>query len=320
MSSCDLLNEMKESAESGHVAYANFVRVYSKTNPNIVYCFFEGDEDKRYYGTRITIKYEREFEDFTCKKRDLVLKAKELIKNRPEYDKAKALFFVDKDYTDDKVKDTMYVTPCYSIENFYSTEETLKKILQNEFNMNGSDENFIKIVKQYTESLDSYHNKLLLLNAWLSCQHDIRISTKSSTRLNVNEVLKKYFKVDDNMFDIDLNLKLNIFDDLENKEILENNLFTSAPKVTTDMINSKIAYFNNIDKSCMFRGKFELKFFIDFLKRLKEEATSKHPKILTKKYKCALSFKLEDSISVLAQYSNTPNCLIQFLDKHLKVA
>jgi hypothetical protein len=70
----------------------------------------------------------------------------------------------------------------------------------------------------------------------------------------------------------------------------------------------------------MFRGKFELKFFIDFLKRLKEEATSKTPKILIKKYKCALSFKIEDSISVLAQYSNTPNCLIQFLDKHLKVS
>ncbi|MBV5279443.1 MAG: DUF4435 domain-containing protein [Campylobacteraceae bacterium] len=320
MSSCNLLNEMKESAESGHVAYANFARAYSKTNPNIVYCFFEGDEDKKYYGTRITIKYEREFQDFTCEGRDLVLKAKELIKNRKEYNKAKALFFIDKDYTDDTVENELYVTPCYSIENFYSTEETLKKILQNEFNMNESDENFIKIVKLHTKSLDSYHNKLLFLNAWLSCQHDIRISTKLSTRLNINEVLKKYFKIDENMFDINLNLKLNIFDDLENQEILENTLFTNAPKVTTDMIDSKIAYFNKIDKSCIFRGKFELKFFIDFLKRLKEEATSKHQKILTKKYKCALSFKLEDSISVLAQYSNTPTCLFQFLDKHLKVA
>lgn len=28
----------------------------------------------------------------------------------------------------------------------------------------------------------------------------------------------------------------------------------------------------------------------------------------------------EDSISVLTQYSNTPNCLIEFLNKHLKVA
>ena len=32
------------------------------------------------------------------------------------------------------------------------------------------------------------------------------------------------------------------------------------------------------------------------------------------------NFELEDSISVLTQYSNTPNCLIKFLDEHLKVA
>ena len=38
------------------------------------------NEDKKYYGTRITIKYENEFQDFTCGGRDLVLKAKELIK------------------------------------------------------------------------------------------------------------------------------------------------------------------------------------------------------------------------------------------------
>jgi hypothetical protein len=29
---------------------------------------------------------------------------------------------------------------------------------------------------------------------------------------------------------------------------------------------------------------------------------------------------LEDLISVLTQYSNTQNCLIEFLDKYLKVA
>ena len=322
MSSCDLLNEMKISAESGHVAYTNFVRVYSKTKPNMVYCFFEGDEDKKYYGTRITIKYENEFQDFTCGGRDLVLKAKELINNRNEYNKAKALFFIDKDYTDDKIENELYVTPCYSIENFYSAEDTLKRILNSEFNMKEKDENFIKILDLYTTLLTNYHDELLFLNAWLSCQYDIRIKTSASTRLDINEVLKNYFKNNENMFDVSLSLRANIFDDLKNKDILENTLFKDAPKILDDLLNKKLALFNSIDfnKACMFRGKFELKFFIDFLKRLKEEATSKQPKILTKKYKCTLSFKLEDSISVLTQYSNTPNCLIEFLDKHLKVA
>ena len=59
MSKNDLYSLMLEEAESGHVAYTNFVRAYSKTNPDMVYCFFEGDEDKKYYGTRVTIKYEK---------------------------------------------------------------------------------------------------------------------------------------------------------------------------------------------------------------------------------------------------------------------
>ena len=188
--------------------------------------------------------------------------------------------------------------------------------------MKEKDENFIKILDLYTTLLTNYHNELLLLNAWLSCQYDIRIKTKMSTRLNINEVLKNYFKNNDNMFDVDLNLRANIFDDLKNKDILENTLFNDAPKISDDLLNEKLALFNSSDfnKACMFRGNFELKFFIDFLKKLKEEATSKDPKILTKKYKCTLSFKLEDSISVLSQYSNTPYCLIAFLDKYLKVA
>lgn len=322
MSKNDLYSLMLEESESGHVAYTNFVTAYSTDNPELIYCFFEADEDKKYYGGRITMKYQKEFEDFPCGGRDFVLKAIELITNRTEYNEAKVLFFIDKDYTDDKVEDKLYVTPCYSIENFYSTKDTLKRILNREFNMKEKDENFIKILDLYTTLLTNYHNELLLLNAWLSCQYDIRIKTKMSTRLNINEVLKNYFKNNDNMFDVDLNLRANIFDDLKNKDILENTLFNDAPKISDDLLNEKLALFNSSDfnKACMFRGKFELKFFIDFLKKLKEEATSKDPKILTKKYKCTLSFKLEDSISVLSQYSNTPYCLIAFLDKYLKVA
>ena len=322
MKNTNLLEEMKNSKQSAHVAYTNFVTAYSTDNPELIYCFFEADEDKKYYGGRITMKYQKEFEDFPCGGRDFVLKAIELIKNRTEYNKAKVLFFIDKDYTDDKIENELYVTPCYSIENFYSAEDTLKRILNSEFNMKEKDENFIKILDLYTTLLTNYHDKLLFLNAWLSCQYDIRIKTHTSTRLDINEVLKNYFKNNENMFDVDLNLRANIFDDLRNKDILENILFKDAPKITDDLLEEKLVLFNSSDfnKACMFRGKFELKFFIDFLKRLKEEATAKEPKILTKKYKCTLSFKLEDSISVLTQYSNTPNCLIEFLDEHLRVA
>lgn len=314
-----LLEKMKVAAEAGHVAYTNFVRAYSKNKPNLVYCFFEGDEDKRYYGARITILYEREYKDFTCSGKDKVIKAQELIKNRHEYNDAKVLFFVDKDYSDDKTNNTIYVTPCYSIENFYSSTETLINVLQNEFNMS-DDEDIEKVIKLYDESLTSFHNKLLFLNIWLAYQHDIRIESKLSTRLNINEALKKYFKVDENMFDKNLKVKVDIFNDLENIDILENILFPSASKISTEAIQEKR---NNLDLqnlSCSFRGKFEFKFFIDFLKKLKEEVGSKNQKILPKKYKCNLYFQIDNGISVLTNYAITPSCLKVFLNSNLKAA
>lgn len=314
----NLLEKMKIAAESEHVAYTNFVRAYSKNKPNLVYCFFEGDEDKRYYGARITISYGREYKDFTCGGKDKVIKAQELIKNRHEYNDAKVLFFTDKDYSDDKTNNTIYVTPCYSIENFYSSKETLINVLQNEFNMS-DDEDIEKLIKLYDESLNIFHEKLLFLNMWLACQHDIRVESKSSTRLNINEALKKYFKVDENMFDTSLKVKIDTFNDLESHTILENELFPNAPKITTEAINEKRNNLGLQNLSCSFRGKFEFKFFIDFLKKLKEESGNKNQKILLKKYKCNLYFQIENGISILTNYAITPSCLRTFFDNNLKV-
>jgi len=319
MSNNNLLDEMKGSLKSAHVAYTKFVNSYSKNDTNLIYCFFEGDEDKRYYGSRLTLKYQQEYKDFNCGGKDKVYKAEELIKNRIEYAEANVLYFIDKDYSNDETNNNIYVTPCYSIENLYSTEETLKQILQNEFNMSSDDENFTKILEFYNESLILFHDKLLFLNSWLSCQNEIREKSKSSTRLNINETLKKYFKENENIFTKDLEIGLNIFDDLENQTILENILFPDAPNITYEIINSKITYFASLNKSCMFRGKFELKFFIDFLKRIKENLTKKEQIIFTKKYKCPLSFQVDNAISNLTQYANNPDCLYIFLDEHLKV-
>jgi len=318
MATGNLLEKMKLARDSEHVAYTKFVNIYSKKNTDILYCFFEGDEDKKYYGTRLIVGYKREFKDFTCNGKDKVLKIQVMIKNRSEYNHAKTLFFVDKDYSDDSTKDNIYVTPCYSIENFYSTIETLKLILQHELSISEDDENFINILTYYNKSLILFHNKLIFLNTWLSCQDEIRRKSKSTTRLNINETLKKYFKENENMFTENLQIKLDIFNNLENQTFLEDTLFPNAPKVTDNMINNKKAYFSSVNKSCMFRGKFEFKFFIDFLKRMKEDLTKKELVIFKTKYKCNLIFQVDNAISVLSQYANTPNCLNTFFDENLK--
>lgn len=317
MTSTDLVERLRESRHSGHVAYTKFVSCYSKSEPNQIYCFFEGYEDKRYYGVRINLKTGKDFKDFTCGGKDEVKKVASLIKSKVEYSDAITCFFIDKDYSEDTTSENIYVTPCYALENFYISTSALKSILNSEFNMDEEEEDFNKIVDLYENLQVEFHKKLLVFNAWLACQSDIRIQEGTSTYLTIDENTKKYF---DKFLNHTFQIKENIFDDLNDITKLENDLFPSAPKVETNKLVNKIKSFENANHGDIFRGKFEMKLLVTFLQKIKEECGRQNSTMFSRKYKCTLTFELVNIISTLSQYAYTPPCLNEFLDRNLKSA
>lgn len=316
MANTDLVGRLRESRHSGHVAYTKFVSCYSK-DPNQIYCFFEGLEDKRYYGVRINLKIGKDFKDFTCGGKDEVKRVADLIKNKVEYREAITCFFIDKDYSEDTTNENIYVTPCYALENFYTSTSTLKSILKNEFNMDEEEDDFNKIVDLYEKLQIEFHKKLLFFNAWLACQSDIRIQENRHTYLTIDESTKNYF---DKFLNHTFKIKENIFDDLNDITKLENELFSNAPKVVTDVLENKISLFENANHAYIFRGKFEIKLLVAFLQKIQAECRKKSSDIFSKKYKCTLTFELTNIISTLTQYAITPSCLNDFLDRNLKSA
>lgn len=76
-----------------------------------------------------------------------VLKALNLVeKNRDEIYTAKA-FFVDSDYDTTKYNNSLlYQTPCYSIENFYTSQKAFSKMLNREFGINTTEKVFQNVV------------------------------------------------------------------------------------------------------------------------------------------------------------------------------
>jgi len=315
-----LLSQMIESRNTGHVAFTNFVSDYDKMKNEIIsYCFFEGDDDKRYYNPRIKIKYKFDNLNYVCKGKDNLLKAYNLIESKNEYNDAIKLYFVDKDFSEDLTLNNLYVTPYYSIENFYSNENVLKNILIEEFNMKSDSKDYELVLEYYSNLLNEFHTNIIFLNAWLYNQYQVRIRDGLSTRLNINEKLKSYFNPEKNIIRDTFELNIDNIENLNSKEKLEE-IFNEAPLISIIEIEDTIERFNEMDKTNVFRGKFELKFFIDFLKKIKEEMQKKNSTIFDCKYKCSLDFKLINSISVLTQYAITPNCLDDFLDKHLNIA
>lgn len=318
MQASSLLEKLKNAVNTEHVAYTKFVNTYSKKDKDILYCFFEGYEDKRYYGIRIKFTAQKEFKDFTCIGKSNVIKIQKLIKDKIEYNDAKTLYFIDKDYSDDKIEENIYVTPCYSIENLYSSEYTLKEVLKSEFNISEGDEDFSNVLKLYRNLQNEYHEQLLFFNAWLSCQYDIKKLHNISTYLKIDDIVKKYFE---SILNNDISLRAHIFDDLNNIVKLEE-LFKNSPKITDIKLSKKIELFRSVsyDKGCGFRGKFELKLLVAFLQKIKEEAGKKSSAIFKNKYKCTLVFNFESIISTLAKDSYTPKCLNAFLNDKLRVA
>jgi len=306
-----LIEKLRQSRENAPVAYTEFVLSCSKKEHSL-YCFFEGDEDKRYYRIRIN----KEFDNFTCGGKDNVKKVFELINNHEVYKRKNTLFFTDKDYSNEKTNNNIYVTPCYSIENFYSNQDVLADILENEFNLKKTDNDYKTITKKYTILQKKFHEELLIFNAWLACQNDIRTEKLLKTYLSIDDKIKSYFQgiVKNHLVGI------RNFDDLKNIEFIEN-LFSKAPKVEEKQLSNKVEEFKKHNHDCIFRGKFEIKFMISFLQQLKNEIGRKHSlSIFESKQKCTLEFKFENLISTLSQYAITPTCLENFIHQEVEVA
>ncbi|MGI9649555.1 DUF4435 domain-containing protein [Chryseobacterium sp. RLHN22] len=305
----NIVEKLRSESENEHVAYTQFMLSYKKNQKNI-YAFYEGLEDRFYYPIRIeTIVYDKELKDFICNGKGNVVKVHNLIKNSAVYKEVSTLFFIDSDFDNNNYANTIYVTPTYSIENFFITEKCLAKILIAEFKFTPESPDFVKCMKMYRELLNKYISIVNNLNIWLACQADIRNTNKQSTRLNIDKNLKDLFPK--NILDERLE-NINQISEISTIENIEK-IFSSAQKIDAATFEKKLAAFSSENKTSRFRGKFFLKLLELFLFRLQSLDYKKHSDIFEKKYSCNLKFDYATLCSNLSQYASTPNCLREYI-------
>lgn len=312
------VEHLKQEANSGHTYFTEFVLAYNKNTSNL-YCFFEGYDDTKYYSIRIkNITFNERYNWFYCSGKENVMEALTLIKKHKEYNLNRILFFIDKDFSEKVENKYIYCTPYYSIENFYTTHKAIEAILKEEFklieNIIGNND-YEKVLELYNKLLKEFHSKTLFFNAWLACQNDMRIEKNEKRRLHIDSKIKKYFK---SIISRDLN-SISDFEDLNNLKELHI-LFPEAYKIDVKQIQSKIKDFEKLDGRKYYRGKFELKFLISFIDRLKNELGKKDSLIFSKRYKINLITEYSTAISILSQYAETPECLKDYLNRFRNTA
>lgn len=302
----DLL-EAKEARKKGVVAFTKYCQEKKKYH-DYLFCFFEG-EDAKYYFPRIE-KYSgygyNKIIYYNCGGKKGVLKALSLVeKSSDEIYIAKA-FFIDRDYDTTKYNNSLlYQTPCYSIENFYTSERAFSKMLNIEFGINTTEEDFLKCCSDYSKRRQEFHDATLYINSWLACQRMYE-ETEENYKIKLSD-----FKISRLFSEITID---NIVSKGEiNREKLKE-LFPDSKNIRECEIEREIEHFKYGDMGKLFRGKFEIEFLKKIIDSLK--AKNKTGGYFSKKYTSVHIDPNINTLSALENYADTPQCLIDFLKQY----
>ena len=203
--------------------------------------------------------------------------------------KNEKILFVDSDYDTTKYNNSLlYQTPCYSIENFYTSEKAFSKMLNREFGINTTEKDFSKCCSDYSKRQQEFHNSTIYINSWLACQrlHEEGIEENHKIVLSDFKISKLFSEIA-----IDSIVSKGEI----NREKIEE-LFPDSKKMEECEIEKKIEY---------------LKKIIDSLK-----AKNKTGGYFSQKYTSVHIDPNINILSALADYADTPQCLIDFLKQY----
>ncbi|TVQ12678.1 MAG: DUF4435 domain-containing protein [Leptolyngbya sp. DLM2.Bin27] len=298
------VENLRKARRSHVVAYTEFTRYY-KSFPFALYCFFEG-EDSKYYGIRIkNIAKPRKYFFLPCGGKNGVLKIYQIISSEEYYKTSKTAYFIDRDFDESIYKkdlDSIYETPCYAIENLYTSCQCFSEILRDEFKLVDGGEDFLKSIQLFEKLQTEFHDAVSQLNAWAACQKDRNVELKMS-----KWSICKFVKIS-----LDGITKSYSLEDLHAK-------VKTAVVLTSDEILDKEKELREKDPQKSFRGKFEIEFFLKILRKFREEARKGNPIYFSEKINVLLSLSDGNTISELSQYAETPSCLITYLNQFCDV-
>jgi Protein of unknown function (DUF4435) len=300
------IEELRQSKNKAQVAFTEFAQSTRKFSAHL-FCFFEG-KDNAYYVPRIK-RYTDKYHPIKCGGRDKVLETYRIITNRPEYEKYRKAFFIDRDFNEplSPKNPPVFETPCYSIENLYVSPDVFKEILTNEFHLSevSDQQAFDLCVSFFIDRQQEFHSAVCLFNAWYACLVEIRNATGKQTGVNLDDKLPKGF-IDFTLQSVSANYD---FEKIKHK-------FPDSTDIEQEVLDTKIIAFQNCESNKVFRGKYEIQFLIKFIQLLLQDANSTKTILKSKinfAFGDASGINNEQAINIFEGYAETPQSLIEYL-------
>lgn len=328
--SMTFFEKIKEKQDT-KLSYLHKFYLRFKKDKNNIYCFFESKDDIYYYEQRISNRLFPKtiyFED--CGKRERVLEVYNTLKNKSKYNCGNLMYFIDKDFEDNSSinKDEVYITPCHSIENLYAHPITIKEILK----IHMDDSEVKNVVEKYENLLKNYTEKFIYLNTVIACQ--IQDKYKNIT-LNLNDKESQILK---NRIISDKLEVINSFDEISSYSKVKAILGFVEEIDILDLNNIKTVLEESKFKYLDFRGKYQFRFLLEFIKVLNnlsnedlklvkenEKIKKENPEAELKERKQSFwrrPFKLKLQISDNENYymnlstkAYTPDCFYEYIER-----
>lgn len=301
----NLINKLRESRDTYSEKLRQLLLNYQKY-PHALFCVYEG-EDAKYYGIRIdALTAIEDRRQIPCRGKDDVLKLYDRVIADEALSKSNTIFFIDRDFDGARgrtLTENIYITPCYSIENLYIHDNTIRKILIEEYGVDTfSDSKEIdSLTALYMKLLDQFCQCLTTLNAWIILQ---RKKESPSSKLNLNnQKLNKF-----------VTISLDKVEQLYTKDDLSL-LFPESVDIEDSELSEKEEELRQADKICEYRGKYLIEFLRVFLELMKADRQNANPMHFKQRRKTKLNLSRVNILSELSQYAETPECLREFLNR-----
>ncbi|MCZ4410002.1 DUF4435 domain-containing protein [Cryomorphaceae bacterium 1068] len=298
------LERFRKARTSASSVFAQVIQLNKKYD-NPLYCCFEG-EDYKYYGIRIESYKEKDYQKIIplkCGGKKEVVRLYALIDKETTLNIRPFVYFIDRDFDNpiDKDEFDMYETPCYSVENLYTTTCAFERILVNELKVEETDELYEHCVKLFAQRQSEFHSGISLLNGWIYCQRrnedpDNRLNLSS---FNLNSLIETFNLSSVDFIDYDI-------------AYLESE-FDGSLSVEIDEVNTAREILDTNPQE-LYRGKFEIEFLYNFLTQLVQSINKKEAPFETRT-KVRLNISKVNLISELSQYAKTPSCLKEHIKK-----
>lgn len=308
------LENLKNARNESATAYHLFLLKYPKPG---IYAFFEGEGDSSFYSQPI-----RRFNTHSLQiyqfdgtgKRD-VLSTYQKVAQKASLasgnGNTRLLFFVDRDYDELLGKgvteaSNLFVTRFYSVENYLVSDSVLQVVFEDLFNFSNVHFDFELIREKFQTELTRFYELMQPITAFIVYlkKTGVEIDLK---RIKLSNLLKFNEDINVEYIETDLQSIINKVcfslglqpqaDAVANCELLASELRQYEPKVIT-------------------RGKFELWFFVSFVRNL-AESLKKDVLSDDQNLKKQVDLGLGNALHILGPRVPTPIELSEFLELNL---